>query len=33
MRDHILDAGTTLVEFLEEHRGERQTHARGKVAR
>jgi DNA-binding GntR family transcriptional regulator len=33
MRDHILDAGKTLVTFLEEHRGERPTRARGKVAR
>lgn len=33
MRDHILDAGKTLVTFLEEHRGERVTRARGKAAR
>jgi DNA-binding GntR family transcriptional regulator len=33
MRDHILDAGKTLVTFLEEHRGERMTRTRGKVAR
>jgi DNA-binding GntR family transcriptional regulator len=33
MRDHILDAGKTLVTFLEEHRGEPRTRARGKVAR
>jgi DNA-binding GntR family transcriptional regulator len=33
MRDHILDAGKTLVAFLEQHRGERQARPRGKVAR
>jgi DNA-binding GntR family transcriptional regulator len=33
MRDHILDAGKTLVTFLEEHRGERPRGTRGKVAR
>ncbi|MEO8333912.1 MAG: GntR family transcriptional regulator [bacterium] len=33
MRDHILGAGKTLVTFLEAHRGERMTRARGKAAR
>lgn len=33
MRDHILDAGKTLVTFLEAHRGERIAPARGKAAR
>ncbi|MDB4890249.1 MAG: GntR domain protein [Gemmatimonadetes bacterium] len=33
MRDHILDAGKTLVTFLEEHRGEPPRRTRGKVAR
>jgi DNA-binding GntR family transcriptional regulator len=33
MRDHILDAGKTLVTFLEGHRGDRVTPARGKAAR
>jgi DNA-binding GntR family transcriptional regulator len=32
MRDHILDAGKTLVTFLERHRGERMTRPTGKAA-
>lgn len=33
MRDHILDAGKTLVTFLEGHRGERLARTPGKAAR